>query len=236
MALIPGVRSAGVILKGLTSTPAGDRLLYADSSKNLLAATVGNGVALSGGALSNTLITGLSGGQTIQGDTASGGNIRIDSTSHATKGRINLNGTSTYVDAAGILVVGFTTYGSASTVLAATNTLSWSGRSAMYSTANGIIVISNNAGTDFTRLILGPTTSSGAAIVRSGTGIQIKNGDSSAFTDIKALTFTPSVQQTYTASNVTTDRTYDANATTTDELADVLGTLIADLRSIGLVL
>lgn len=41
--------------------------------------------------------------------------------------------------------------------------------------------------------------------------------------------------QTYSASNVTTDRTYDANATTLDELADVLGTLIADLRSGGIV-
>lgn len=39
----------------------------------------------------------------------------------------------------------------------------------------------------------------------------------------------------YTASNVTTDRSYDANATTIDELADILGTLIADLRTYGLV-
>ncbi len=37
--------------------------------------------------------------------------------------------------------------------------------------------------------------------------------------------------QTYTESNVTTDRTFNANATTLDELADVLGTLIADLRA-----
>lgn len=40
---------------------------------------------------------------------------------------------------------------------------------------------------------------------------------------------------TYSASNVTTDRTYDADATTTAELADVLGTLIADLRSAGII-
>lgn len=39
----------------------------------------------------------------------------------------------------------------------------------------------------------------------------------------------------YTPTNVTTDRSYDANATTTDELADVLGTLIADLQSLGLI-
>lgn len=41
--------------------------------------------------------------------------------------------------------------------------------------------------------------------------------------------------QTYTTTNVTTDRTYDANATTTDELADVLGTLIADLKTTGAI-
>ena len=41
--------------------------------------------------------------------------------------------------------------------------------------------------------------------------------------------------QTYAASNVNTDRTYDADATTVDELADTLGTLIADLRAIGLI-
>jgi hypothetical protein len=39
----------------------------------------------------------------------------------------------------------------------------------------------------------------------------------------------------YTPTNVTTDRSYDANATDTAELADVLGTLIADLQSIGLI-
>lgn len=44
-----------------------------------------------------------------------------------------------------------------------------------------------------------------------------------------------SAPQTYSVTNLTTDRTYDANATTVAELADVLGTLINDLRNIGLV-
>ena len=47
---------------------------------------------------------------------------------------------------------------------------------------------------------------------------------------------TPVVQRpTYTITNLTTDKSYDANATSTDELADVLGTLIADLKSLGLI-
>lgn len=44
-----------------------------------------------------------------------------------------------------------------------------------------------------------------------------------------------SLTQTYSATNVVTDRAYNANATSVDELADVLGTLIADLRSQGIV-
>jgi hypothetical protein len=39
----------------------------------------------------------------------------------------------------------------------------------------------------------------------------------------------------YTPTNVVTDRSYDANATSVAELADVLGTLIADLQSYGLL-
>lgn len=39
----------------------------------------------------------------------------------------------------------------------------------------------------------------------------------------------------YTPTNVTTDRAYDANATTLDEIADVLGTLIADLKTAGVI-
>lgn len=40
----------------------------------------------------------------------------------------------------------------------------------------------------------------------------------------------------YTVANVTTTRIYDADATTLAELADVVGTLIADLKSISLAL
>ena len=46
---------------------------------------------------------------------------------------------------------------------------------------------------------------------------------------------TPYAAPTYTVTNDVTDRTYDANSTTVAELADVLGTLIADLQSYGLL-
>lgn len=45
----------------------------------------------------------------------------------------------------------------------------------------------------------------------------------------------PSERSTYTFTNVTTDRSLDADSTTTAELADALGTLIADLRTKGVV-
>lgn len=47
---------------------------------------------------------------------------------------------------------------------------------------------------------------------------------------------TPVARPTYSVSNLVTDRSYNANSTSTAELADVLGTLIADLRALGLVL
>jgi hypothetical protein len=47
---------------------------------------------------------------------------------------------------------------------------------------------------------------------------------------------TPVVQAAaYTPTNVTPDRSYDANSTTLDEIADVLGTLINDLQTYGLL-
>jgi hypothetical protein len=47
---------------------------------------------------------------------------------------------------------------------------------------------------------------------------------------------TPVVQSAaYTVTNVTTDRTYNANSYTMDEIADVLGTLITDLKALGLI-
>ena len=41
--------------------------------------------------------------------------------------------------------------------------------------------------------------------------------------------------QMYTTSNVTTVRTFDADATTLDELADVVGTLVEDMKTRGLL-
>lgn len=69
--------------------------------------------------------------------------------------------------------------------------------------------------------------------VGSGSGTKIGTG---AGQKLGFFNHAPSAQPAaYTPTNVTTDRSYDANATTIDELADVLGTLISDLQSLGLV-
>lgn len=92
----------------------------------------------------------------------------------------------------------------------------------------------------------GTITSTGAAVngsltmgdgnnivVNSTTGTKIGTATTQKLGFFNA---TPVVQPAaYTTSNVTTDRTYDANATTLDELADVVGTLIADIKSLGLI-
>lgn len=49
-------------------------------------------------------------------------------------------------------------------------------------------------------------------------------------------TFTGLSNQTYSVTNLTTDRTYDADTAVVTETNDVLGTLIGDLRTLGVVL
>lgn len=81
----------------------------------------------------------------------------------------------------------------------------------------------------------GAAGSTAPAWVPNGSTWDASKIDGSGYTSVQALKFVMSVQQTYTPTNVTTDRSYDANATTLDEVADVLGTLIADLQTAGLI-
>jgi hypothetical protein len=96
------------------------------------------------------------------------------------------------------------------------------------------------AGTAYPITTSGAVTLTGAVAMNATTlatdtttGLKIGTGTTQKLGFYNA---TPVVQPpTYTITNVTTDRAYDANATTLDEIADVLGTLIADLHSLGLV-
>jgi hypothetical protein len=55
------------------------------------------------------LLTGRSGGQTLKGGTGSGDNLTFNSTSHATKGKINLGGSSAFDEVNTRLGIGITT-------------------------------------------------------------------------------------------------------------------------------
>lgn len=72
--------------------------------------------------------------------------------------------------------------------------------------------------------------------VKVGTDLEIDGALNHDGSTVGFFGATPTTQQTYTITNVTTDRAYDANSTSLDEIADTLGTLIADLRLLGLVL
>lgn len=65
------------------------------------------GFSTSGAAITNDVLTGKSGGQTFIGGTASGNNMTLSSTSHATKGKI-IFGTSAYDEANNRLGLGTT--------------------------------------------------------------------------------------------------------------------------------
>ena len=69
--------------------------------------TAGIGLTLTGSSFSSNLSTGISGGQSAIGGTASGNNLTLSSTSHATKGKI-LFGTSAYDEVNNRLGIGTT--------------------------------------------------------------------------------------------------------------------------------
>lgn len=107
-----------------------------------------------------------------------------------------------------------------------------SGSSELRNFTNGVNVFSSTSTlnqslvdlgiTDAKNIILGSTTGS-----KIGTATTQKLG---------FFNKTPVVQPAaYTPTNVTTDRAYDANLSSLDEIADVLGTLISDLQSLGLI-
>lgn len=66
----------------------------------------------------------------------------------------------------------------------------------------------------------------------TGTGNMVIDNPGCTLSDGATGTTKP---QTYSATNVTTDRTFDADTVAVAELADIVGTLVADLRAQGMV-
>lgn len=96
--------------------------------------------------------------------------------------------------------------------------------------ATDTLTVTKIAATTFTGNV---TLSTKNIVTDTTTGTKIGTGTTQK---LGFFNSTPVVQPgAYTPTNVTTDRSYDANSTTLDEVADVLGTLIADLKSLGLI-
>jgi len=68
--------------------------------------------------------------------------------------------------------------------LSVATSFGFTAKSLITSPSDGVLKLSNNAGTDFSRLQLGGTTSSFPAIYRNGTGIDFKTADNSAYSPV----------------------------------------------------
>jgi hypothetical protein len=62
--------------------------------------------------------------------------------------------------------------------------LGWSGRGHFVAPSDGVFTLRNNAGTDFTRLQFGGTTSAFPAIKRSSDSLHMRNADDTAFCNV----------------------------------------------------
>jgi hypothetical protein len=111
---------------------SGGGATIASTSSVLKGDGAGNGVAATAGT-DYVKPGGVSGGQTIDGDTASAGNLTLNSTAHATKGNIQFNGSAWFIDASGNLTIGTTI----STALVS---------DALTLTTNGKSLVLNNSG------------------------------------------------------------------------------------------
>lgn len=69
---------------------------------------------------------------------------------------------------------------------------------------DGILLASNNAGTGFTRLILGTNDASGVSLTKSGITLQAALGDASAYAPFEALTLKAYGPNAFIGSNTTT--------------------------------
>jgi hypothetical protein len=78
--------------------------------------------------------------------------------------------------------------------IAAGSTVCFSGRSCIQSTADSNLMLSNNAGTAFSLLRFGGTTSSFPAFRRNGASLEARTADDANYTNFTAQSFTPNAQ------------------------------------------
>lgn len=73
--------------------------------------------------------------------------------------------------------------------IGAANAMTWSGLTRMVSGTDGVLVLSNNAQTNFTRLILGTNDGAGIGLRKSGTQLDFVTGDGASWIGVAAEGF-----------------------------------------------
>ena len=127
----------------------GVRYAVKDSVGSGTAYTFSTGLTNTAGTVTANLSTGIAGGQSVIGGTASGNNLTLSSTSHATKGKI-LFGNSTYNELTNMLGIGTT------------------------SPTQTIEVTRNTSGADYPSILIKNTNTSGDS--HSAIDLQVNNG------------------------------------------------------------
>lgn len=106
-------------------------------------------------------------------------------------GNLLFSATNTYdIGTSSTTLAPRTVYSGTSFVTAAAGAVSFAGRSQMLSAANGTVTLTNAAGTGFTALHLGGTTSSFPSFRLSGANLELKLADNSGYTGFTAGTLT----------------------------------------------
>lgn len=116
---------------------------------------------------------------------STGTNTIVFSTNGAERARFdaaNLNVTGNILNTGGFDITSSNNLNTASG-----GKIQWSSRSALTSPSDGIIRLTNQASTDFTRLQFGGTTSSFPSLKRSSTGLDVRLADDSDFAPVQFL-------------------------------------------------
>jgi hypothetical protein len=132
-------------------------------------------------AASGTIYLGSAGDVTMR--RAASGSLRIGD------GAAFTNNVTLTVGAANLLTLngGLTTAGSITTGI--NSTIGWAASSYIWGQTDGIIRLTNNANTDFSRLQFGGTTSSFPAFRRSATALEVVLADASNFAPLRSSTY-----------------------------------------------
>lgn len=196
---------------GFMSAADGSFRVYNEAGTNTFSITAGaSNLATFNGAVSATSFgkmggTGLVQGMAFSGTTTvvnagtAGGVVNLQDNSGALY--LSLSTATGAVFNGGITANGLVTMSQGRFPSSSGVTLDSSGRGVLRNPSNGLFVLSNWTETDLTGLVLGPNSATGIRLAKSSTTLQVKLGDSSAFTNIQGKLTTDTA---YTAGDPTT--------------------------------